>query len=98
MAIEPVERFYLEPFSEEDDSRAGVVLVSTKGHKLNCTVRFKFKASNNAAKYELLLTDLRLAKDIQMKRLLINSDSRLVLRQVNPNFNSRDKCMVAYLK
>lgn len=33
-----------------------------------------------------------------MKRLLINSDSHLVVSQVNGNFTAKDKSMVAYLK
>lgn len=34
-----------------------------------------FKATNNVAEYEALLYDLRLSKEVQVKKLLINSGS-----------------------
>ncbi|XP_022883463.1 uncharacterized protein LOC111400278 [Olea europaea var. sylvestris] len=77
--------------SRDMRSRIGVVLVSSKGHKLNCAIRFSFKATNNVAEYEARLAGLRLAKKIQEKRLVLVS-------QVNGNFETRDKTTVAYLK
>lgn len=38
-------------------SWAGVVLESLKDHKLDCTIRFCFKASNNVIEYEDFLVD-----------------------------------------
>lgn len=79
-------------------SGACVVLVSPKGHKLNSAVWFRFRATNNVAKYEALLSSLRLAKEMQEKRLLINSDSQLIVSQVNDNFTSHEKSMASYLR
>ncbi|XP_022877018.1 uncharacterized protein LOC111395264 [Olea europaea var. sylvestris] len=79
-------------------SGVGVVLVSPEGHKLNSTVRFGFKAANNAVEYEALIAGPRLAKEMQVKRLRINSDSQLVVCQVNGSFSARDKIMASYLK
>lgn len=51
------------------------------GHGKSLTLRaqlcykFRFKASNNDAKYEVLLTSCKLAKEMQVKRLTIMSDS-----------------------
>lgn len=56
-----------------------IVLVSPEGHKLNCLIRFDFKATTNAAKYEAFLADLRLAREMHVKRLVISSDSQLVV-------------------
>lgn len=53
-------------------SRAGVVLVSPEGHKLNSAIRFWFKATNNVAKCETFFSGLKLAKEMQVKKLLIN--------------------------
>ncbi|XP_022859989.1 uncharacterized protein LOC111380608 [Olea europaea var. sylvestris] len=72
-------------------SSAGVVLISPKGHKLNLLVRFGFKATNNVAEYEALLTGLRLAKEIQVKRLLISSDSQLIPRIKNTHVDALSK-------
>ena len=40
-----------------------------------------FKASNNQAKYEALLTGLRLAKELGVWRLTIKGDFQLVIGQ-----------------
>ncbi|KAM1958915.1 hypothetical protein ACFX15_004248 [Malus domestica] len=60
-------------------------------------LRFKFKASNNEAEYEALLTGLRLAKHLGVKRIDIFSDSQLVVNQVTNNFDAKDSSMAAYL-
>lgn len=65
--------------SREERSRAEVVLVSPESRKLNCSVRFRFKAFNNVTEYEALLAGLKLAKEMQLKRLLICSDSQVVV-------------------
>lgn len=65
---------------------------------MNSAARFGFKATNNATKYEALLAGLRLAKEMQVRRLRINSDSQLVVSQVNGSFSAKDKTMASYLK
>ncbi|XP_022846411.1 uncharacterized protein LOC111369165 [Olea europaea var. sylvestris] len=89
---------FVDGSAGDTSSGAGVVLISPEGYKLNSTVRFGFKATNNVAEYEALLAGLRLAKEMQVKRLLISSDSRLFVSQVNRNFSVRDKTMASYLK
>ncbi|XP_022848768.1 uncharacterized protein LOC111371087 [Olea europaea var. sylvestris] len=100
--MEPIEpptwSLFVDGSAENTGSRAGVVLVSLEGHKLNSGVKFRFKATNNAAEYHALFAGLRLAKKMQIKRLRINSDSQLVVSQVNGSFLARDKTMASYLK
>ncbi|KAL2542608.1 RVT 3 domain-containing [Abeliophyllum distichum] len=69
-----------------------------QGYKLNCMIRFDFKASNNVVEYEALLAGLCLAKDMYVKRLSVGSDSQLVVCQVNENFTIIEKGITAYLK
>ena len=45
------------------------MLISPKGHKITCALRFSFKASNNEAEYEALLAGLRLAKEMKAGHL-----------------------------
>lgn len=61
-------------------------------------MRFNFKASNNVTEYKTLLAGLRLAKEMQIRRLLVNSDSQLILSQINGSFVSKDSSMATYLK
>lgn len=56
-----------------------MILLSLKGYKLNCAMRLEFKASNNVAQYKAILAGLRLAKEMLVKRLLVNSDSQQVV-------------------
>lgn len=43
--------------------------------KLEYVIRFKFKATNNEAKYELMITGLRLTRTLWAKRVKVHSDS-----------------------
>ncbi|KAL5578569.1 hypothetical protein UlMin_020268 [Ulmus minor] len=79
-------------------SGAGIILVSPDGVKLSCAVRFKFKATNNQAEYEALLSGLRLAKEVSARHLTIYSDSQLVVSQVNSEFQAKGEKMASYLE
>ncbi|XP_022846413.1 uncharacterized protein LOC111369168 [Olea europaea var. sylvestris] len=100
--MDPVEpptwNLFVDGLAGDTDSGARVVLINPEGHKLNSTMRFGFKATNNVEEYEALLAGLRLAKEMQVKRLFISSDSQLVINQVNGNFLTKDKTMASYLK
>lgn len=74
----PTWNIFVDGSSGEARSRTGIVLISPEGHKLNCIVRFGFKATNNVVEYEVLLVGLRLAREMQVKRLHTNCDSQLV--------------------
>lgn len=75
-----------------------MVLVGLEGLKLNYALSVSCKVSNNAIEYEALLIVFRLSKEMQVKKLVVNSDSQLVVSQVNDNFTTRDKSVSAYLK
>ena len=65
----------MDGYSNEGGSRAGLILVSPEGHQMHCTLRFGFKASNNEAEYEALITGLNLAKEMKVESLEIYNDS-----------------------
>ena len=69
--------------SNDTRSRASMMLISPKGHKIYCVIRFGFKASNNEAEYEALIAGLCLARELQVYNMKIFSDSQLVVNQVN---------------
>ncbi|KAM1439195.1 hypothetical protein ACFXTO_013075 [Malus domestica] len=76
---------------------AGLVITTPDKVAMEYALRFKFKASNNEAKYEALLAGLRLAKHLGVKRIDIFSDSQLGVNQVTNNFDAKDSSMAAYL-
>jgi ribonuclease HI len=66
-----------------DGARAGVYFISPFGDRLSYVLRIHFKASNNATEYEAALHGLRIAIKLGIKRLMVFSDSTLVINQVN---------------
>lgn len=54
-------------------------MISLESHKLDYVVKLGFKASNNVDEYEVLLAGLKLAKEMEVQRLVINRDSQLVV-------------------
>src|SRR5215216_2001175 len=54
------------------------------------------EATNNTAEYEGLLARLRIAIELEIKKLIIRGDSQLVVRQVNKDYQS--PLMEAYVE
>ena len=59
-----------------------MVLTSPKGDKLAYVLQLHFDCTNNMAEYEALLHGLRLAKEMNIKRIRCFGDSDLVAQQV----------------
>lgn len=74
-----------------------LIFISLEGHNLNCTLRFAFKATNNASEFEALLTGLWLVKEMRARSIEVKSDSQLVKNQVNGRFEAKGKMMATYL-
>ena len=66
---------YVDGSSNEGGSRAGLILISPKGHRVHCALRFSFKASNNEVKYKPLIAGLKLAREIKVESLEVYNDS-----------------------
>ena len=80
-------------------SRAGISLQlrTPSGDKIGQEIRLEFSASNNESEYEAILAGLELAAALSADKLLIRSDSQLVVGQVNEEFESRDPQMAKYV-
>ena len=63
-------------------TKAGIVVITPEGIKLEHSFRLGFKASNNEAEYEALLAGLRVILDLGAKEVEVYLDSRLVVNQV----------------
>ena len=72
-------------------------LRSPSGVKIEQAIRLGFSASNNESEYKAILAGLELAANLSANKLLILSDSQLVVRKVNEEFESRDPQMVKYV-
>jgi ribonuclease HI len=69
---------------------AGVLLISPQGEQLKYILQIHYKASNNGAEYEALIHGLRIAVSLGIKRLLAFGDSKVVIEQVNKEWDTMD--------
>ena len=78
---------YFDGSKKNEGACAGGVLISPKGDKLCYVLQMGFELpSNNEAKYEALIHDMRMAKALGCTRLMIYGDSKLVVEQtMKPN-------------
>jgi ribonuclease HI len=75
---------------------AGVLLIYPTCEQFKYVLRIFWKVSNNEAEYEDLLHGLRLAASLGIKRLLVYSDSAVVINQVNKSLGRNKENMDAY--
>ena len=79
--------------SAQKNGRVGVVITTPEGEILKYGVRLRFPATNNKAEYKGILTGLRLRKALGLKKLLIQSDSKLVVEQIKGEYEAKEERM-----
>ncbi|GJV11797.1 reverse transcriptase domain-containing protein [Tanacetum coccineum] len=89
---------FMDESSCIDGSRAGLILTNLEGMEFTYTLRFRFDATNNEAEYEALIFGLKIAKQMGVKNLQANVDSRLVANQVNGTYVAKVTDMIRYLE
>jgi ribonuclease HI len=88
---------YFNGSKRVEGAGAGVVLISPQVDKLKYMLRMSFlQASNNEAKYEALLHEMRTAKACSATRLRIFGDSNLVVQQAMNHCDAINDNMTAY--
>ena len=58
---------------------AGLILINPEGIIAEYVLHFEFFVINNKAEYEALIAGLRIAKELEVNRLQVYSDSQLVV-------------------
>ena len=71
----------------------GIIIITPEKEMLKNEVQLKFLATNNEAKYEGILTGLRLGKAFGARNLLIQSDSKLVIGQIKEEYEAKEERM-----
>ncbi|GKB65991.1 reverse transcriptase domain-containing protein [Tanacetum coccineum] len=84
--------------SYTDSSGEGLILTNPEGMEFTYALRFRFDATNNEVEYEALIAGLRIAKQMGVKNLQANMDSRLVANQVNGTYVAKEADMIRYLE
>ena len=75
---------------------AGLLFISPLGVHMRYVIRLHFPASNNIMEYEALLSDLRIAIELGIKRLDVRGDSQLITDQVMKEATCHDEKLEAY--
>jgi len=87
---------FVDGSSDKRNSGVGIVIEGPSDFTVEHSLQFKFKASNNQAEYEALIAELRLAKDLGATRLKCNTDSKLVVGQVQGEYQVKDDLLLQY--
>lgn len=79
---------YVDGSLTSDISRAEVILTSLEGFKVQQAICFGFKATNSEVEYEAILAGLQLAKSLEVQKLIVYSDSQLVVKQKSGDYEA----------
>ena len=58
--------------------------------------KLNFDATNNVSEYEACILGLRLALDMDIRRLVVFGDSKLVIKQSTEEYATRDAKLIPY--
>ena len=75
----------------------GVILFSPEKDILKYGVKLQFPTTNNEAKYEAILMGLQVAKALGVRNLKLNTDSKLMTKQMNSEYEVKEDKMKRYL-
>ena len=74
-----------------------MVLKSPHDLQLTQSIKFSFPIANNKAKYEAVLLGLKLALALDVAKIDIRCDSRLIVSQIKGEFEAKEDRMIKYL-
>ena len=75
----------------------GLVLLSSIGKSFEQSVRLDFPASNKEAEYETIIVGLELALALAASKAEIGSDSQLVVKQIQQEYEAKEERMTCHL-
>ena len=83
--------------SRQKGAGVGLQLKALTRERVVQAIRLEFPASNNETEYEAILAGIDLAQSVSSEKLLIRSDSQLVVGQVNGEYEMQDQRMTRYM-
>ena len=75
----------------------GLQLKALTGKRIEQAIRLDFPASNNEVEYEAILVGIDLVIFVSSEKIIIQSDSQLVVGQVNGEYETQDQRMTKYV-
>ena len=83
--------------ANQKGSRVGLVLILLEKLIIEKSLRLDFSATNNEAKYEVLLEGMSMVQRMGGKSAKMFSNSKLVVGQMKGELEARDERMQGYL-
>ena len=75
----------------------GLQLKALTGEIIEQDIHLDFPVSKNEAKYEAIIAGIDLTISVASEKIIIRSDSQLVVEQVNGEYETRDERMTKYV-
>ncbi|XP_057755528.1 uncharacterized protein LOC130974687 [Arachis stenosperma] len=72
---------------------AGVVLTDSHGRNLSFMFRLDFSCTNNEAEYEALMLGLKMAQEVDIKKLHVKGDSNLIIQQILGGYGTKERSL-----
>ncbi|XP_030923407.1 uncharacterized protein LOC115950337 [Quercus lobata] len=88
---------YTDGASNQKEAGIWIVLITPEKLIMEKSLRLGFLATNNEAKYKALLAGVAMVRQLGGEVFELYSNSRLVVGQVNGDFEARDERMQGYL-
>ncbi|KAL5576126.1 hypothetical protein UlMin_017825 [Ulmus minor] len=89
---------FVDGASNKARSGGGVVLQNPSREKITRAFKFDFTVTNNEAEYEALIIGLRMAKDLDVQKIVVFCDSQLVVNQITDTFGTKGPRLATYLQ
>ena len=89
---------HVDGASNQKGSGVGLVLMSPEKVVIKKSLKLDFSATNNETEYEALLEGMVMVQRMGGKFIKLFSDSRLVVGQVEGEFEAKDERMQGYLR
>ena len=83
--------------SRQRGADVGLQLKALIEERIEQVIRLDFPTSNNEAEYEAILVGINLAISVSSEKIIIQSDSQLVVGQVNKEYKTWDQRMAKYV-
>jgi len=94
---EPLWNMSFDGSCRKDGSGAGIWVVNTRSNHVEChSYRLNFQCTNNIAKYKALILGLQLLKKLGAKRIPIQGDVELIIKQIEGEYSTKHPRMRAY--
>lgn len=89
-------KLHVDGSSNKAGGGAGIVLEGPNDIRVEQSLIFKFKISNNQAEYELFIVGMELARDLGVANLECRTNSQLVEGHMSDNFQVKDDLLLQY--